>query len=103
MEYKPEHLVYFGKRSLSRALKLSRFDIIGFFPNYKILNFDYISAHFERFPVPVLSPLVRCLRHLTPKALAFRSIKVQPSGMMVMAVKADPLLFSATADRLAEP
>ncbi len=87
MEYKTEHLTYFSKRSLARILNLTGFDVIQFVPNYKILDLDYISAHFDRFPVPVVSSIVRFLRRMMPDRIAYRPIKVAPSGVLVIARK----------------
>ena len=87
MEYKTEHLTYFGRKSLGQLLEAAGFDVIRFFPNYKTLSVDYISAHFDRFPVPVASSAVRLFRKALPARLAHRPIRVVASGMMVIAGK----------------
>jgi SAM-dependent methyltransferase len=87
MEYKTEHLTYFSKRSLRLLLTKYGFKSIMFFPNYKILSIDYISRHFERYPVPVISPLLRLLRRSLPGRLANMRLKLVASGTMVLARK----------------
>jgi 2-polyprenyl-3-methyl-5-hydroxy-6-metoxy-1,4-benzoquinol methylase len=89
MEYKTEHLTYFGRKSMGQLLERAGFEVIQFFPNYKTLSVDYISAHFDRFPVPVASPVVRLIRKALPARLAHRPIRVVASGMMVLAGKRD--------------
>lgn len=87
MEYKVEHLYYFGNRSIKTALEKAGFVDINVRDNPKILSLDYISHHFERFPVPAVTPMVTLTRRLTPRALAFRPIQVVASGMIATARK----------------
>lgn len=89
IEYKTEHLTYFSRKSIGQLLERAGFKIIQFFPNYKTLSFDYISAHFNRFPVPVASPAVRLIRKALPSKLAHRPIQIVASGMMVLAARTD--------------
>jgi len=85
MEYKTEHLTYFSRRSLTRLLEDHGFEVVQFFPNYKVLSADYVSAHFARFRVPLVSPVVQLLRNLLPGKLAHRPIRVVASGIMALA------------------
>lgn len=87
MEYKTEHLTYFARKSLARLLEAIGFTDIRFVPNYKTLNLEYISAHFDRFPVPVATPLIRLLRRTLPGKLARRSVNIVASGIMAIAQK----------------
>ena len=89
MEYKTEHLTYFGRKSMKQLLEASGFDEIDFLPNYKILSFDYISAHFDRFRVPIASPIVRLARNMLPTRLAHRPVRIVASGMIVLARKSN--------------
>jgi hypothetical protein len=89
MEYKTEHLTYFGRKSMRQLLETAGFDRIQFFPNYKTLSFDYIAAHFDRFPVPIASPVVRTIRRALPAKLAHRPVQIVASGMMVLAGRRD--------------
>jgi len=87
MEYKVEHISYFGRESMLKLLEKTGFHKVQFIPNYKILNFDYINRHFVRFPVKGLSPLVNGIRKITPRPLAFMPVKVIASGMALIAEK----------------
>ena len=87
MEYKTEHLTYFSRKSLARLLEILGFTDIRFVPNYKTLNLEYVSAHFDRFPVPVATPLIRLLRRTLPGKLARQPVNVVASGIMAIARK----------------
>jgi 2-polyprenyl-3-methyl-5-hydroxy-6-metoxy-1,4-benzoquinol methylase len=87
MEYKTEHLTYFGRKSLARLLDITGFTDVQFVPNYKTLNLAYVSAHFERFPVPAATPMMRLLHRIAPAKLARRPVNVVASGVMAMARK----------------
>jgi 2-polyprenyl-3-methyl-5-hydroxy-6-metoxy-1,4-benzoquinol methylase len=89
MEYKTEHLTYFSKKSLAQLFETAGFETVQFCPNYKTLSVDYVSSHFERFPVPIASPLVHLLRKALPEKLAHRPIKLVASGIMAIARKKD--------------
>jgi hypothetical protein len=53
-----------------------------------VLTIDYISRHFDRFRVPLLSPLVGLLRRSVPNRIAHRPLLVSASGLMAIARKA---------------
>ena len=89
MEYKTEHLVYFRKKSLTALLQDSGFTDVRIGPNHKILTFDYICHHFDRFPVPALTPVIRAARRLTPHGMANRQLKLAASGILALARKRD--------------
>jgi len=87
MEYKTEHLTYFSRRSLTQLFQGTGFDTIQFFPNYKVLSLDYVSSHFDRFPVPVATPLVHLLRRALPDKFVYRPMKIVASGITALALK----------------
>jgi 2-polyprenyl-3-methyl-5-hydroxy-6-metoxy-1,4-benzoquinol methylase len=87
IEYKTEHLYYFGAASIKRLLKESGFDEIRISPSRKVLTIDYLRLHFERFRVPLLSPLFQTLRRLLPGGIAHRHLLVPASGLMAIARK----------------
>jgi 2-polyprenyl-3-methyl-5-hydroxy-6-metoxy-1,4-benzoquinol methylase len=87
MEYKTEHLTYFSRRSLTQLFQETGFDMIEFLPNYKVLSLDYISAHFERFPVPVAGTFVQFLRTALPTKLVHRPTRIVASGITALAHK----------------
>jgi len=88
MEYKIEHLYYFSAASIRLLLERCGFDEIRISPSRKALTIDYISRHFDRFRVPVLSPLIGLLRRGVPGRIAHRHLLVSASGLMAIARKA---------------
>jgi glycosyltransferase involved in cell wall biosynthesis/ubiquinone/menaquinone biosynthesis C-methylase UbiE len=88
MEFKPEHLAYFDSQTLQTALFKTGFRQIVLQPGWKILSFDYVRSHFERFPVPVLTPLVRLLACVLPGFLRRQRHRVVASGVMAFSRKA---------------
>jgi SAM-dependent methyltransferase len=89
MEFKPEHLTYFDRQNLQTALFQSGFREIIVQPGWKILSFDYIRMHFQRFPVSVVTPVLNLLALLMPKKMQLQHRRIIASGMMVFARKAD--------------
>lgn len=87
MEYKTEHLTYFSRKSLSKILTNIGFNNVKFHPNYKTLNVTYIAAHFERFPVPILTSIVRLFKRMLPASAIDRPFRIVASGIMVIAAK----------------
>ena len=87
MEYKVEHLFYFGRKSLAHLFVSAGFENIRFLPNYKTLSFEYINAHFRRFPVPLWTPLLGLIGHLVPPSLARKHVRVVASGLIALARK----------------
>lgn len=85
MEYKVEHLFYFGQRSLGRLLTEAGFESPAFAGNRKVLSLDYVCRHFDRFPVPGLTEIFRLVRRCAPESLAQRHWVVPASGMFVTA------------------
>jgi ubiquinone/menaquinone biosynthesis C-methylase UbiE len=89
MEFKPEHLTYFDRQNLQTTLFQSGFREIIVQPGWKILSFDYIRKHFQRFPVSVVTPVLNLLAHLLPSAMQFKHRRIIASGMMVFSRKAE--------------
>jgi SAM-dependent methyltransferase len=90
MDFKPEHLFYFDSNTIQHALFGSGFRQIVVRPGWKILNLDYVAQHFVRFPVPVLTPLVRSLAGLLPAPLRRWNLPVVASGMAAFAQAVEP-------------
>ncbi|QOV87881.1 glycosyltransferase [Humisphaera borealis] len=84
MEFKPEHLSYFDRNTLQNMLFLAGFSDTIVTPGYKTLNLDYVAGHFEKFPVPMFSRLVRTTSRLLPRRLRRRDVRVVASGMVAM-------------------
>ena len=89
MEFKPEHLTYFEPKTLETALFRTGYNQVIVQPGWKVLTFDYVAKHFERFPVPVVTPFVRFVAGLLPEGLRKKYRRVVASGMMVFARKTE--------------
>jgi hypothetical protein len=88
MEFKPEHLTYFNPQTLQTALFKTSFRDVLVQPGWKMLSFDYIKMHFERFPVPLMTPGLSFLARVLPQRMQHQHRRVVASGMMVFARKA---------------
>ncbi len=89
MEFKAEHLFYFSSRTIETLLLMGGFDQVRVTSGRKTLSPDYVLAHFDRFPVPVLSPLGRLAGRLAPAAVRRQRIDVVASGVDVLARRTD--------------
>ncbi len=94
MEFKAEHLTYFDQQNLQTALFESDFRDIIVQPGWKVLSFDYIKKHFDRFPIPMITPVLGLVARIVPKKMQYQHHRIVASGMMV---------FSRKADRRPEP
>lgn len=88
MEYKPEHLSYFSRKTLRRLLQSEGFGEIQEAPGRKILNFDYIQSHFEKFPTPFYTRAVRAVGACLPRSLKSRELRIVASGMVILGRRA---------------
>ena len=89
MEFKAEHLTYVDRQTLQTALFKSGFRDVIVQPGWKILNFDYIKRHFERYPVPVITPALKFVASLLPKVVRLRHRRMVASGIMVFSRKSE--------------
>jgi SAM-dependent methyltransferase len=87
MEFKTEHLHYFTQETLHSLLFQKGFDPIGALPGHKWLSFDYVAAHFQKYPVKLVSSCLRHLSSLLPASLRKKPLKVVASGMISVSVK----------------
>jgi SAM-dependent methyltransferase len=85
MEFKLEHLFFFETRTIESLLFHCGFDQIMSSSGRKTLSPEYVMEHFDRFPIPVLSPLARVGRAVLPGALRRRRFNVVASGIDVIA------------------
>ena len=85
MEFKTEHLFYFDRQTIQHQLFRTGYHEIVIRPGKKVLSQDYIYDHFQRFPVPWLTALIRWAYRLTPQALRRQNIALDPGSMVVMA------------------
>ena len=89
MEFKAEHLTYFGPQTLQTALFKSNFRDVIVEPGWKMLSFDYVKMHFERFPIPVVTPVLNFMARLLPQRMQQQHRRIVASGMMVFSRKAE--------------
>ena len=89
MEFKAEHLFFFDSATLESALVRAGFEQVRITRGRKTLSTEYVLHHFERFPVPVLSPLGRVAGALLPHALRRQQLEVVASGIDAVARRAD--------------
>ncbi|HTM31326.1 MAG TPA: glycosyltransferase [Vicinamibacterales bacterium] len=87
MEFKAEHLFYFDSRTLESLVVRAGFERVRIEKGRKTLSPAYVIAHFDRFPVPVISPMGRVARAVLPTALLHQRLKVVASGIDVVAEK----------------
>lgn len=90
VEFKPEHLFYFDKSTIARLLGQAGFGNIAVTPGRKMLSAAYVIAHFERYPVPFLTPGLKLLKSLLPAWIRNRPLRITASGINVIAAIADP-------------
>ncbi len=88
MEWKPEHLTYFNRDNIQTALLKAGFEDVLVQPGWKILSYDYVQAHFEKFRVPLFTPTLRMLGKMLPKSVKQKPRRIVASGMMVFSRKA---------------
>ena len=89
MEFKPEHLTYFDRQTLQMALFRAGFRDVIVQPGWKILNFDYVRKHFERFPVPVITPVLNLAARVLPESMQRQHNRIVASGIMVLSRKTE--------------
>jgi glycosyltransferase involved in cell wall biosynthesis len=89
MEFKPEHLSYFSRKSLEGLLFSEGFRTLAWQPGYKILNYDYIQEHFEKFPTPFFTTAVKAVGACLPAGLRAREGRIVASGMVMMGRRAE--------------
>ena len=87
MEFKAEHLYYFSPSTISRQLTGAGYERIALHSGTKKLCLDYIAAHFKKYPVSVVTPLVSFLHALTPAPLSNRLFSIVASGLVALARK----------------
>ena len=85
MEYKHEHLFYFNRQTIQRLITDCGFEDLTVTPGKKVLSLGYIIGHFEKFPVPILTPLMKVVGWILPESTLAAPLRVVASGINVMA------------------
>ena len=87
MEYKAEHLYYFTRATIVRQLRDAGYAKVTLRSGVKKLSLDYVAAHFDKYPVSGITPLLRFARALSPRALREHLFSVVASGLVAIARK----------------
>jgi SAM-dependent methyltransferase len=87
MEYKAEHLYYYAPATITRQLQGAGFGRVALHRGTKKLSFDYVAAHFDKYPIAGLTPVLRVVRAITPRALREHLFPVVASGLVALARK----------------
>jgi 2-polyprenyl-3-methyl-5-hydroxy-6-metoxy-1,4-benzoquinol methylase len=87
MEFKTEHMCYFNRRTLESLLSQTGFQSSRFFPGYKMISLQYVKSHFEAYPVPLWTSLVRFTFGMLPRSWLEKPRRLAGSGMLVLATK----------------
>lgn len=87
MELKPEHLFYFSPATLTRQLNQTGFQAVALHRGTKLLSLDYVTAHFEKYPVAGIRATLRLLRAIVPAAWSQRPVRIVASGIIALARK----------------
>ncbi|MES2521673.1 MAG: class I SAM-dependent methyltransferase [Gemmatimonadota bacterium] len=77
--FKPEHVSYFSRRGLRRALETSGLAVVDLRPARKSLSITYIAHQFTRYPNPWITGWLAPLRRLLPPAIADAALET-PTG-----------------------
>ena len=84
MEFKLEHLFYFNSSNLQSLLFHCGFNKIITKPGIKTMNMDYITDHFYRYHIPVISWIVGAAWKFSPAFLRRKTFQIVPSGIIMM-------------------
>jgi 2-polyprenyl-3-methyl-5-hydroxy-6-metoxy-1,4-benzoquinol methylase len=87
MEFKTEHMSYFSQRTLESLLAQTGFRSSQFLSGYKMISLRYVKAHFESYPVPLWTSLVRFALGWLPRRWQEKPRRLAGSGMLVLAIK----------------
>lgn len=85
VEFKPEHLWYFSRATLTRLLHGEAFGALSFAPATKALSFDYVAEHFDRYPIEPFASIIALLRRVLPRWLRRHPLRLTASGVIAFA------------------
>jgi SAM-dependent methyltransferase len=100
LEFKSEHLYYFDSATLQLLLFQAGFEQVSLSSGWKSVSAGYIGQHFERFRVPLLSPLIRASSAVLPRAIRNRPLRISGSGINVTATRSASAPHGERAQRL---
>ncbi len=85
IDFKLEHLFYFDSLTMQSMLFRAGFEHVQISPGRKWLSPEYVVEHFQRFPLPLVSPVTRLANRVVPAAVRQRRVSVVASGINVLA------------------
>lgn len=88
MEFKQEHLYYFGDKNIRLLLEKEGFSGIFTTPSRKLLNLEYLLCHCERFSSRFLAVVSNIIRKWAPKVILDKQVFLPSAGMWVLAARA---------------
>ena len=100
LELKLEHLYYFDSATLQLLLFKAGFEQVTISTGWKTLSPEYVRQHFERFDVPILSPMTRLAARLLPGVVRRRPVRITGSGINVIATRSASLPPAERPQRL---
>lgn len=86
-EYKLEHLSYFNSENLHSLCQRVGFEVKYIVNARKALSLRYVAAHFEKYSVRFVTPLLRTLQRILPSFIMNRKFSLVASGILVKAKK----------------
>lgn len=82
-----EHLTYFSKETLRAILDKSGFDLLTIEPAMKFHNYKYINYRFSRYPIPIITTLVKISGFTLPDFLKNKTFRLSFGELMAVARK----------------
>jgi len=86
-DYKREHLFYFDKDTMARALRQAGYEVreVRAFP--KFLDLSYIRQQLVQYPTPLFTPLVRAIAAILPEGATRVAFPILAGSMMAVGIK----------------
>jgi SAM-dependent methyltransferase len=87
MEFKPEHLWYFSKKTLDQLLYSESFGNLKTISARKNLSFSYVLNHFIKYPVAPYTQFMKFFEKCMPENLQKKDFQITASGTITFAQK----------------
>ncbi len=85
--YKPEHLLYFSRKGVTRLLKETGFENVQVRTLSKRMNLEYGTSQLAAHPIPLLTPAIRLIAWLCPKPLRATTFPVLIGEIIITGTK----------------
>jgi SAM-dependent methyltransferase len=87
LHFKVEHLCYFSPRSLPMALHRAGFGDVRIGRAWKMMNLHYLAHQLGAYPHPLLTPIFKSLRWLSPALLRRAKFPISFGEILAYGVK----------------